>query len=202
MFAALTGLGLSTAAGFNAYIPLLVVGLASNFTDKLALPSAYTWMSEWWFIALLTVLLIVEVVVDKVPLVDHINDVVQTAIRPASGGAVFSATTAAAEVDNSAWLAEHPWVGWLVGILSALGVHGVKALVRPVVNASTAGFGAPVVSTVEDGGSLGISLVAVFLPILVIVALVLLIWLGFILVRKIRRRRARRRDANAATIAT
>lgn len=187
MFAALTGLGLSSAAGFNAYIPLLVVGLAANFTDKVALPSGYTWMGEWWAITGLAVLLLVEVVVDKVPVVDHVNDVIQTAIRPASGGAVFSATTAASEVDT--WLAERPWIGWLVGIVSALTVHGVKALVRPVVNASTAGFGAPVVSTMEDGGSLGMSLIAVFLPVLVVITLIGLAWLGFVLVRKVRRRK-------------
>jgi len=202
MFAALTGLGLSTAAGFNAYIPLLVVGLASNFTDKVSLPSGFDWMGEWWVIGVFTVLLIVEVVVDKVPLVDHVNDIVQTAIRPASGGAVFSATTAASEVDGSAWLAERPWIGWVVGIVSALSVHGVKALVRPVVNASTAGFGAPVVSTVEDGGSLGMSLVAVFLPVLVIVVLIVLVWIAFVLIRKVRRRRARRRAAGGTTVAT
>ncbi|MEV0650228.1 DUF4126 domain-containing protein [Phytomonospora sp. NPDC050363] len=192
MFAALTGLGLSTAAGFNAYIPLLVVGLASNFTDKVALPSGFDWMGQWWAIGLFSVLLLVEVVVDKVPVVDHVNDIIQTAIRPASGGAVFSATTAATEVDNSAWLAERPWIGWTVGIVSALAVHGVKALVRPVVNATTAGVGAPVVSTIEDGGSLGMSLVAIFLPILVVVFLVALVWLAVVMIRRLKRRRARR----------
>ena len=58
------------------------------------------------------------------------------------------------------------------GVLIALCVHGVKATARPVVNATTAGFGAPVVSTVEDVGSVVMSLVAILLPILVLVGLI------------------------------
>lgn len=195
MFAALTGLGLSSAAGFNAYIPLLVVGLASHVTDRVALPAGNEWMGAWWAIGLFAVLLTVEFVVDKIPVVDHVNDVVQTAIRPASGGAVFSATAAAGDVDS--WLADKPWIGWLAGIVCALGVHAVKALARPVVNASTAGIGAPVVSTIEDGGSLGMSLIAVIAPVLVVVFLLLFGFLMYRLVRRIRRRRARKLAARA-----
>lgn len=198
MFAALTGFGLSTAAGFNAYIPLLVVGLTSQFTDRVDPPAGYGWMTSWWAIAVFAVLLVVEMVVDKFPVVDHVNDIIQTAIRPAAGGAVFSATTAASDLDHSAWLAEHPWVGWIVGILGALAVHLVKATVRPVVNATTGGFGAPVASTVEDGGSLGMSLIAVFLPILVIVALIVMVWTAVVLIRKLRRRKHRKAAEKAA----
>jgi uncharacterized membrane-anchored protein len=48
---------------------------------------------------------------------------------------------------------------------------------RPVINAGTVGAGAPVVSTVEDGASIGLSLIAIFLPLLVIIAVALLAWL-------------------------
>ncbi|MFI6319052.1 DUF4126 domain-containing protein [Nonomuraea sp. NPDC050556] len=193
MFAALTGLGLSTAAGLNAYIPLLVVGILANFTDRVKLPDGYAWLSNWGVLAVLAVLLVAEMVLDKIPAVDSVNDMIQTAVRPASGGVVFSATAAAAELDKSTWMAENPWLGWLIGIVVALAVHAMKAAARPVVNASTAGVGAPVVSTVEDAGSLGMSLIAIFLPLLVIAALALLglvVWWG---VRKVRRFRAARK---------
>ncbi|MFG6193956.1 DUF4126 domain-containing protein [Nonomuraea sp. JJY05] len=195
MFAALTGLGLSTAAGLNAYIPLLVVGVLANFTDTVKLPDGYSWLSNWGVLAVIAVLLAAEFVLDKVPAVDSINDTVQTVVRPASGGVVFSATQAAAEVDHSTWMAEHPWAGWLLGIVMALAVHAVKATARPVINAGTAGVGAPVVSTAEDAGSLGMSLVAVFAPVLVIVALLVMAVLAWWLIRKVRRMRARRRAA-------
>ncbi|MEZ0071757.1 DUF4126 domain-containing protein [Planotetraspora sp. GP83] len=193
MFAALTGLGLSTAAGLNAYIPLMVVGLLANFTDAVRLPHGYEWLSNGWVLAIVGVLLVAEFVLDKVPVVDHVNDIIQTAVRPASGGVVFSATAAAAQLDHSTWMAEHPAVGWILGIVSALVVHLLKAGARPVVNATTAGTGAPVVSTIEDAGSLGLSLVAIFLPLLVVVAVALLAYILWRLTRRARRFRAARR---------
>ncbi|MBB5077266.1 DUF4126 domain-containing protein [Nonomuraea endophytica] len=189
MFATLTGLGLSTAAGLNAYIPLLVVGVLANFTDRVKLPDGYAWLSNWGVLAVIAVLLLAEVVLDKIPAVDSINDMIQTAVRPASGGVVFSATSAAAELDNSTWLTENPWLSWVLGILVALAVHTLKATARPVVNVGTGGVGAPVMSTVEDAGSLGVSLVAIFIPLLVIVLLIGLALLAWWVIRKVRRRR-------------
>jgi hypothetical protein len=192
MFAALTGLGLSTAAGLNAYIPLLVVGVLANVTDRVKLPDGYSWLSNWGVLAIIAVLLVAEMVLDKVPAIDSVNDAIQTVVRPAAGGVVFSATNAAAELDSSTWMTEHPWAGWLLGIVMALAVHTVKATARPVINAGTAGVGAPVVSTAEDAGSLGMSLIAIFLPALVIVALLLFALFAWWLIRKVRRLRARR----------
>jgi hypothetical protein len=102
---------------------------------------------------------------------------------------IFAATAAAQQVDASPWMREHPWVGWLAGVAVAGLVHAGKAGARPVVNATTLGLGTPVVSAAEDATSLGISLIAVFAPVLVMVGL-LLIALGTVLgVRRLRRRR-------------
>lgn len=198
MFSALTGLGLSTAAGLNAYIPLLVVGVLSNITDAVKLPDGYDWLSNWGVLGVLALLLAAEFVLDKVPAVDTVNDVIQTAIRPASGGVVFSATSAAAELDNSTWMAENPWIGWVLGIVMALTVHLLKTAARPVVNTTTAGTGAPVASVAEDSGALGLSLVAIFAPILVVLALILLALIAWWVIRGIRRLRARRRSRLAS----
>ncbi|MFC4007463.1 DUF4126 domain-containing protein [Nonomuraea purpurea] len=195
MLAALTGLGLSTAAGLNAYIPLLVVGVLANVTDAVKLPDGYAWLSNWGVLAIIAALLAAEVVLDKVPAVDSLNDAIQTVVRPASGGVVFSATNAAAELESSTWMTEHPWAGWLLGIVLALTVHALKSAARPVVNAGTAGVGAPVVSAAEDAGSLGMSLIAVFAPVLVIVALLAFAALAWWLIRRVRRFRARKRAA-------
>ncbi|MEU6743311.1 DUF4126 domain-containing protein [Streptosporangium sandarakinum] len=194
MLAALTGLGLSTAAGLNAYIPLLVVGVLANLTDEVRLPNEFAWLSNGWVLAIIGVLLLAEIVLDKVPAVDSVNDMIQTVVRPASGGVVFSATEAAARLDGSAWMSHNPWLSWVLGIAIALAVHVMKSTARPVVNVSTAGVGAPVVSTLEDAGSLGMSLVAVFLPVLVIVGVAILALFGWWAIRKVRRRRALRRS--------
>ena len=192
MIAALTGMGLSAAAGLNAYIPFLIVALLARFTDVITLPQSYAWIESWWAIGIGAVLLLAEVVLDKVPAVDSVNDAIQTFIRPSMGGLIFAATSAASDLDSSTWMADHPFVGVVLGILVSGLVHTGKMAARPAINAGTLGFGAPVVSTVEDGASVGLSLVAVFIPILVIVVLAALAWLLIWLWLKVRRWRKRR----------
>ncbi len=141
MLAALTGLGLSAAVSLNAYIPMLVVGLIARYSDLVALPAEFGWLTNRWVLAGLGVLLAAEVVLDKVPVVDSINDAVQTFVRPAAGGAVFAATDAAGKLDSSTFMQEHPWIGWGSASRLALIVHATKASVRPVANAGTMGAG-------------------------------------------------------------
>jgi hypothetical protein len=189
MLAMLTGLGLSAAAGLNAYIPLLLVGVVARYTDVVTLPPDFVWIENEWVIGVVAVLLLAEVVLDKVAVVDHLNDLVQTFVRPAVGGVIFAATAAAQQVDASPWMREHPWVGWLAGVVVAGLVHAGKASARPVVNTTTLGLGTPVVSAAEDATSLGMSLIALFAPVLVVVGLLLIV-LGMVLgVRRLRRRR-------------
>ncbi|MGL5864838.1 MAG: DUF4126 domain-containing protein [Dermatophilaceae bacterium] len=191
MIAALTGMGLSAAAGLNAYIPFLLVALLSRYTDYVTLPAGYEWIESPWAIGTGAVLLLTEVVLDKVPAVDTVNDTIQTFIRPSMGGLIFAATTAASELDQSAWISENPWVSVLLGVVISGLVHTGKMAARPVLNTGTAGLGAPVVSTVEDGVSLGLSFVAVLAPLFVIVALTLMVWLvgwGWLTLRRRRRR--------------
>jgi uncharacterized membrane protein len=197
MIAALTGMGLSAAAGLNAYIPFLVVALIARFTDVITLPQSYAWIESWWAIGIGAVLLLTEVVLDKIPAIDSVNDAVQTFIRPSMGGLIFAATSAAEGLDHSSWMTNNPWVGVIIGVITSGLVHGGKTVARPAINAGTLGFGAPVASTVEDGASIGLSLVAVFIPVLVILFLVLLAWLLVWLWLTVRRWR-KRRDRRAA----
>jgi hypothetical protein len=189
MLASLTGLGLSAAAGLNAYIPLLLVGVLARFTDVITLPEPYRWIQSGWALGVVSVLLLAELVLDKVPVVDHVNDAVQTLVRPTVGGVIFAATTAAAQADASSWMQDHPWVGVLLGVAVAGIVHATKATARPLVNATTVGTATPVVSAAEDAASLAMSLVAVFLPVLVVVALLLVGWAAYAMLRRVRRRR-------------
>lgn len=89
----LTGAGLATAAGLNAYIPLLVFGLAARFLDWVQLPPAWAWLSNEWVLLVIGVLLVLEIVADKIPAVDSVNDIVQTVVRPTAGGILFGAGT-------------------------------------------------------------------------------------------------------------
>jgi hypothetical protein len=194
VLAALTGMGLSAAAGLNAYIPFLVVALIARFTDYITLPVGYEWIESNWAIGIGAALLLAEIILDKIPAVDTINDTIQTFIRPSMGGLIFAATTAAAQLDNSTWMKENPWVSVVLGVLISGLVHTGKMAARPVINVGTVGAGAPVVSTVEDISSLGLSLIALIAPLLVILALALLAWLLIWMWLRVRRWRRTRRD--------
>ncbi|MEO3923718.1 DUF4126 domain-containing protein [Micromonosporaceae bacterium B7E4] len=198
MLEALTGTGLAASAGLNAYIPLLTMGLLARYTDVVNLPGGWQWISNGWVLAILVVLLAIEVVADKVPVVDHLNDVVQTVVRPTAGGLAFGAGSGAETVtvsDPGEFFGSHQWVPVVIGVLIALGVHGVKAAARPVINAGTAGFGAPVASTAEDATSVLFSLSAILLPVLVLLFLLVVPLSVIWVVRRRRRRRAERRAA-------
>ena len=202
MLEALTGTGLAASAGLNAYIPLLVMGVLARFTDAINLPSGWQWLSNGWVLAILAMLLAIEVVADKVPVVDHVNDVVQTVVRPTSGGIVFgagSSSQTATVTDPGSFFGSHQWVPIAAGVLIALCVHGLKAASRPVINATTAGVGAPVASTAEDIGSIVMSLLAILLPILVLLGLVLLVSSSVWAIRRRRQRKRERRPVEGVT---
>jgi len=198
MLEALAGTGLAVAAGLNAYIPLLVLGLAGRFLDFVELPSGWQWLENEWVLVILGVLLLIEIVADKIPAVDSVNDVIQTVVRPVAGGIAFgtgAGTQTAVVTDPASFFTSNAWVPVVIGILLALGTHAFKATARPVINTATAGVGAPVASTAEDIGAVALSVVAILLPILVIVGLVALV----VTVVMLRRRARRRRDERAAS---
>lgn len=192
----LTGLGLAGAAGLNAYIPLLAMGLLARFTDLVNLPAGWAWLENGWVILIVAVLLVVEVVADKIPALDSINDVIQTFVRPTAGGIVFGAGTSAetaAVADPGAVVSSGQWVPIAIGVVVALVMHLTKSAARPAANVVTGGVAAPVLSTIEDGVSIGLVFVAILLPALVLVVLLLIAWAAFTLFR--RRRRRQRAEA-------
>ncbi len=186
LFGIFTAFGLSASAGLNAYIPLLVIGVIAHYTDWITLSPPYDTLANPWVLIVISLLLIVEMLADKFPAVNHINDVIQTVIRPAAGAIVFAAS---ANVITDV----HPVIAILCGLLIAGSVHTVKAAaVRPAVTATTGGTANVIVSTIEDVIATLLSILSIVLPILVgifILSLVLLIvwWL--------RRRALSRRQA-------
>jgi hypothetical protein len=174
------------------------MGLLARYTGLINLPTGWQWLTNGWVSAILAVLLAVEFVADKVPLVDHVNDVVQTVVRPTAGGLAFGAGSASQTItvsDPGHFFSSRQWVPIVMGMVIALGVHGMKSAARPVVNASTAGVGAPVVSTAEDITSIVVSMAAIVLPVLVLVALLGMV---FALIWLLRQRGERRREWQAA----
>jgi len=163
-----TAFGLSASAGLNAYIPLLLVGLLARYTDLIHLNSPWDTLSNPWIVLMLCILVIIEMLADKVPAVNHVNDLVQTLIRPAAGAIAFAAS--ANVVTNVS-----PILALACGLLVAGTVHVAKAgAVRPMVTATTGGAGNIPVSIAEDVVSTILSFLAIVLPLLVGTLLIVL----------------------------
>jgi hypothetical protein len=153
--------GLSASAGLNAYIPLLVVALLARFTNLIHLSSPWDTLASWWIIGLLVVLSLIEFFADKVPAVNHVNDVIQTFVRPTAGAIVFAAS---ARVLTDV----HPILSIGAGLLVAGSVHAIKSVaVRPAVTATTAGAGNVPVSILEDVVSTVLSIVSIVVPVMI-----------------------------------
>jgi hypothetical protein len=159
--------GLSASAGLNAYIPLLVISLVARFSNLIQLSSPWDTLTNGWVIALLVILSVVEFFADKVPAVNHINDAIQTFVRPVAGAIVFAAS---AKVITDI----HPVLSLAAGLLVAGGVHAAKSVaIRPAVTATTAGTANVPVSVAEDVVATIVSLLAVIVPVMISVILIL-----------------------------
>lgn len=171
-----TAFGLSASAGLNAYIPLLLVGLLAKYTNLITLNQPWDTLANPWIILMLCILVIIEMLADKVPAVNHINDLIQTLIRPAAGAIAFAASAnVVTEIS--------PVLALAAGLLVAGTVHVAKAAaVRPMVTATTGGAGNIPVSIAEDVVSTVLSILAIILPVLVgtlmiILAAFIIYWL-------------------------
>jgi len=187
ILAVLLGLGLSASTGLNTFLPLLLLSAAARFhVAGIALGQKFDWLSSDIAILVLLVATIIEVIGDKIPAVDHFLDVVGTIARP------IAATVATTSVLTGAHV--HPAMaavaGLMIGAPTSFGLHSLKAGTRVASSAATFGCANPVISTIEDVISLGLSVLSIFTPIVVPIALALLVWMLWTVVKRIRRRDA------------
>ncbi|HPS42259.1 MAG TPA: DUF4126 domain-containing protein, partial [Anaerolineaceae bacterium] len=166
IFNVFSAFGLSASAGLNAYIPLLVVALLAKFTNLIHLQEPWSTMTSWWVIGVLIALTVIEILADAFPGVNHINDVIQSFVRPTAGAIVFAATSS--QVGDVS-----PVLGLIAGLLVSGGVHAVKALaVRPAINTVSGGLGNVPASLAEQATTTAVSILSVIIPVIVAVLLV------------------------------
>jgi len=190
----LIGSSLAASAGLNAWMPLFLLGLADRFLPAVNLPAGWSWIGSDIALWVLGALLALEIVADKVPALDSINDVVQSVLRPASGGIVFGAGASAQTVavdDPSAFFSQNTWMPIVSGVVIALIVHITKATGRLAANTVTGGLAAPALSTAEDGASFVLAALAIIVPVLAGLFLIGLVVAVIMLLRRLRRRRRR-----------
>jgi hypothetical protein len=149
--------GLASAAGFNAYVPLLTVGLVARYTDLIRLAEPFDVLTQPWVLGAIAVLAVVDFIADKIPAVDTVWHGVGALVSPVAGAVLFAS-------QQNVLSDMHPAIAAIAGLVVAGGFHGSRAAARPISTAATGGVANPVLSLVEDVLSGLLSLLAVFLP--------------------------------------
>lgn len=169
------------ASGINAYATVFVLGILGRFLNTGGVPEGF---QRTDVLIIMGILALVELVADKVPVVDSVWDVPSTVIRPIAG-AVIGALIAGAQGDLlTITLAA-------VGGVTALLSHLSKAGIRLAVNTSPEPVSNVGASVAGDVGVVGVTTLAVLFPVAAaVVAAVLLtltIWLALAMMARIRK---------------
>ncbi len=176
------GVSLAACAGFRAFTPLLVVGLAGRL-DLVPLAERFEWLSSDAALIVFATAVVFETFADKFPIVDHSLDLAATLVRPVAGAIVVASPLTGFD----------PLIAMVVGIVLgstvAGGVHLAKSKTRLASTALTGASANPFLSVAEDAVSLGGSVVSVFLPIVALFFVCLAALVGH---RLLRRRRVAR----------
>lgn len=186
--AVLTGIALAACAGLRAFLPLFAAGLAARFFEW-PLSGGMSWLASDPALVSFGVATLVEIVADKVPVLDHALDGAQTFLAPAAGALV--AVSALTDLPPSAALV----LGVLTGAPVAGGVHLLAATTRVKSSVLTGTVANPFLSVLEDVGALAGVAVAFVLPL---VAALLVVLVGGLLFRL--RRRGRPAPAGGAEL--
>jgi hypothetical protein len=166
---------LTTAAGFRAVLSLALVAVASHF-GFLHPPQGFVWLASpvamWILIGVATI----EVIGDKIPIVDHLFHVVQVVVKPAAAAVIVGGTVHPQSTAVLIFL-------MVVGALNALGVHAGVATVRGASTVTTAGIANPAISTAEDVGTVG-SVILSFIAPIVMALVAVFVTIGLVLVAR------------------
>lgn len=170
IFAAMQGVGLAACAGLRTFLPLFVIGIAGR-VGWLPLSPKFEWLADNPALIAMGVAVAMELLADKIPIIDSILDFLQVWIKPIAGGMIGA----------SVMLELSPLQATVLTIAAgatvAPVVHLAKAKFRVATTAFTAGIGNPIVSTAEDVGVVSASFASLFVPWLVILLFIGMVWL-------------------------
>ena len=179
------GIGLAASAGFRVFVPLFALSLAGYF-GLLPLNAQWQWVASTPALIILAIACIAESMAYLIPFVDHALDALAVPLAGIAGTAVMASTM----TDVS------PAMTWALAIIggggSAALIRGVAATGRVASTATTGGLANPVVSIAETGTAIGLSALAIFLPVVAAIAAVLVAVLILWGIRAIRNRQRNR----------
>jgi hypothetical protein len=183
------GVSLSAACGFRVFLPPLVLAVAVRL-GVVPASAGPAWLGATPTLIVLGVATACELLVFKIPWLDHAMDVVATPSAVAAGVAVCAAILPEDAVP--------PAAKWAIAIIlgggAAATVQGGTVAARATSGATTGGLGNPLVAKLENVCATVLSVLAIAVPVVAAILVVaLLAWV----VRMIARRRGRAGEGNA-----
>lgn len=174
------GIGLSAACGFRVFVPLLVMNIAA-LSGHLTLAHGFEWIGSYPALISFSVATALEIGGYYVPWLDHLLDTIATPAAIIAGTIV----TASMVHDMS------PFLRWTLGAIAGGSVAGIiqatTVMARGASGLTTAGFGNPIIATIELSGSLLTSILSLLAPVLTVVLIAIVLFLCLrTLIRKFR----------------
>jgi hypothetical protein len=152
------GIGLSAACGFRIFVPPLVMSMASLF-GHLTLSPSFEWMGSYSALVVFAVATGIEIAAYYIPWVDNLLDTIATPMAIAAG--TFVTASVIPEGD--------PMLQWTVALIAGGGAAGTiqafTGIGRLASTMMTGGLGNPLISTIESGGSIILSGLAIAVPV-------------------------------------
>jgi hypothetical protein len=166
-------LGIPFLAGLNLYVTVFALGLIKKITGTAVLGPEFDVLASWPVLIVSGVLLVVEIVADKIPAVDHVWDAIHTFIRTPGAMVVIAIVSQGQSVT---WQV----IAVLVAGSIALVAHSAKATARAASTKATATVANASISVAEDILVIIGSILAAFYPIILGVAVVIILLLAVV----------------------
>jgi hypothetical protein len=161
------GIGLAASVGFRVFVPLFGLSLAAHF-GMVPLNENWEWIGGNTALITLGIATVVEIIAYFIPFFDHLLDVIMLPMATIAGTAIMVSTVV--NID--------PTLTWALAIIAgggtATAIKTSTSSTRLASTGTTAGIANPLVSTIETGTSISMSVLAIFAPILAIIFLIII----------------------------
>ncbi|MBU2940114.1 DUF4126 domain-containing protein [Lacinutrix sp. C3R15] len=177
------GVGLAASVGFRVFVPLFALSLAAHF-NVWELNASWQWIGSLAAVLTLGIATVVEIFAYYIPLVDNLLDTIAVPLAAIAGTAVMVSTVA----DLS------PVITWALAIIAgggtAAAVAGTSSVTRLASTTTTAGVANPVISTLETGTAITMSIISLVLPVLAIILVIIILFIIYRLYKKFKSTKA------------
>ena len=174
------GIGLSAACGLRVFLPVFAVSLLSYF-GKIPLSENFQWLATMPALITFGLATLLEIIAYYIPWLDHVLDSVTIPSSIAGGAMLLASVNPELE----------PLLKWTLALVAGGGTAGIisvgTAATRLKSTAVSGGATNFIVATLENAGSLTLTVLAVLVPVLA--GMIVLVFLYFCvqLIRKVKR---------------